>query len=76
MKTVKFFAGEWRQTGDNKFEYLALSRMNHTRSASQMRDYLSEFLMVLGRFPGNGKSFYLRNSLLFSDCNKSKVALL
>ena len=31
--------------------------------------------MVLGRFPGNGKFFYLRNSLLFSDCNKSKVKL-
>ena len=29
--------------------------------------------MVLGRFPGNGKFFHLRNSLLFRDCNKSKV---
>ena len=29
--------------------------------------------MVLGRFSGNGKFFNLRNSLLFSDCNKSNV---
>ena len=66
-------AGEWRQTGDNTFENLALPGMNHTRSASQMRGYLSEYINGPGRFPGNGKFFYLRNSLLFSDCNKSKV---
>lgn len=37
-------AGEWRQSGDNNLENLALPGMNHTRSASQMRNYLSEYV--------------------------------
>ena len=48
-------AGEWRQTGDNKFENLALPGMNHTRSASQMRDYLSEYVNGPGQVPWQWK---------------------
>ena len=37
-------AGEWRQTGDNNIENLALPGMNHTRHFCQMRNYLSEYV--------------------------------
>ena len=48
-------AGEWRQTGDNTFENLALPGMNHTRSASQMRGYLSEYINGPGQVPWQWK---------------------
>ncbi|XP_068675425.1 uncharacterized protein [Montipora foliosa] len=63
-------AGEWRQTGDNKFENLALPGMNHTRSASQMRDYLSEYVNGPGQVPWQWGFFYLRSikaRKLYSD---------
>ena len=51
MKTVKLLL----VNGDNKFENLALPGMNHTKSASQMRDYLSEYVNGPGQVPWQWK---------------------
>lgn len=48
-------AGEWRQSGENKFENLSLPGMNHTRSAGQQRDNLSEYVNRPGQVPWQWK---------------------
>lgn len=44
-------AGEWREMGANNFQNITIPGINHTRSATQVRDCLSEYVNGPGQVP-------------------------